>query len=47
MVDNALSLKLEELVDFFNLVRDYDMALSQTLQIGKDEMIALKQRGRK
>jgi predicted O-methyltransferase YrrM len=43
VVDNALSPKPEELVDFFKLVKDSGRYLSQTLRIGKGEMIALKQ----
>jgi len=43
VVDNALSPKPEELVDFFNLVQGTGRYLSQMLQIGKGEMVALKQ----
>lgn len=43
VVDNALSPKPEELVEFFGLIHDCGRYLSQTLQIGKGEMVALKQ----
>jgi predicted O-methyltransferase YrrM len=46
LVDNALSPKPEELVDFFKIIKDSHRYLSQTLQIGKGQMIALKQHGR-
>ena len=43
VVDNALSPKPEELIDFFTLVKQSHRYLMQTLQIGKGEMIGLKQ----
>ncbi len=46
VVDNALSPKPEELVDFFKVIGDSHRYLCQTLQVGKGEMIALKQRAR-
>ncbi len=42
LVDNALAPKPDELVDFFKVVEDSQRYISQTLQIGKGEMIALK-----
>jgi len=47
VVDNAFSPKPEELEEFFKLVQGTRRYLSQTLQIGKGEMIALKQRSAK
>jgi predicted O-methyltransferase YrrM len=44
IVDNALSPKPEELIDFLRVINDSTRYLSQTLQIGKGQMIALKQR---
>jgi len=44
VVDNALSPKPEELEDFFKLVKDSNRYLIQTIQVGKGETIALKQR---
>ena len=44
VVDNALSPKPDELLDFIKLVNDSTRYLSQTLQIGKGELVALKQR---
>jgi predicted O-methyltransferase YrrM len=44
IVDNALSPRPEELADFSKLVNDSTRYLSLTLQIGKGEIIALKQR---
>lgn len=44
VVDNALSPKPEELADFFKLVNHSGRYLTLTLQIGKGEMVALKQR---
>lgn len=46
IVDNALSPRPEELVGFFKLINDSTRYLSQTLLIGKGQMIALKQRRR-
>ena len=46
VVDNALSPKPEELVEFFRGIQDSGRYLSQTLQIGKGEMIALKKKKR-
>ena len=43
IVDNALSPKPEELRDFFNLVDSSGRYLSLALNLGKGEMIALKE----
>lgn len=45
VVDNVFSPKPEELIDFFKLVNDCGRYLTQTIQIGKGQMIALKQQG--
>ena len=42
VVDNALSPKPEELVEFFKLILDSGRYLCLTLKIGKGEMVALK-----
>jgi predicted O-methyltransferase YrrM len=42
VVDNALAPKPEDLIDFFRLVESSQRYLSQTLQLGKGEMIAVK-----
>lgn len=42
LVDNALSPHPEELTEFFNLIENSGKFISQTLNIGKGEMIALK-----
>ncbi|HKM50414.1 MAG TPA: class I SAM-dependent methyltransferase [Candidatus Bathyarchaeia archaeon] len=42
IVDNALSPHPEELAEFFKLIQSSGTFLSQTLNIGKGEMIALK-----
>jgi predicted O-methyltransferase YrrM len=44
IVDNALSPKPEELIDFFKLVEESGRYITQTLQIGKGETLALKER---
>lgn len=44
VVDNALSPKPEELLDFFRLVKDSTRYLLLTLRIGNGEFLALKQR---
>jgi predicted O-methyltransferase YrrM len=44
IVDNALSPRPDELVDFFDLVEGSHNYVSQILRVGKGEMIALKQR---
>lgn len=43
IVDNAVSPKPEELIDFFKLVESSGRYLTQTLQLGKGETLALKQ----
>lgn len=47
IVDNALSPKPEELIEFFKLVEQSGRYLFQTLQLGKGEMVALKQSTRR
>ena len=44
IIDNVLSPKPEELVDFFKQIEHSSRYLTQTLNLGKGEMIALKQR---
>ena len=44
VVDNALSPKPQELIDFFKLIEESGRYLSQTLQVGKGELIALKEK---
>lgn len=44
IVDNALSPRPDQLVDFFKLVESSGRYVSQVLRIGKGEMMALKQR---
>jgi predicted O-methyltransferase YrrM len=44
IVDNAFSPKPEELTAFFKAINDSTRYLSQILQVGKGQMIALKQK---
>lgn len=44
VVDNALSPKPQELIDFFKLIEESGRYLSQILQVGKGELIALKEK---
>lgn len=44
IVDNALSPRPDELVDFFKLIVDSRRYVSQVLRLGNGEMLALKQR---
>lgn len=44
IVDNALSPKPEELLDFFRLLNESKRYLTQTLELGNGELLALKQR---
>jgi predicted O-methyltransferase YrrM len=44
IVDNALSPRPDQLVDFLKLVESSGRYVSQVLRIGKGEMIALKRR---
>jgi predicted O-methyltransferase YrrM len=44
IIDNALSPRPDQLVDFFKLVENSDRYASQVVRIGNGEMIALKRR---